>query len=183
VRTEPCGQSNEDRAMTCADCQQQFLDAALNSVLNEDAQAHLTTCQVCRTLDREVRLNLNALSDLRTEVIPTRRPSPLRWYGASAIAAALILAIGLSLRPNSPPIRVETAALPPAPAPSPIALKPVAPKPTVPTSRRRAAHRKPAPVPVPTFTEPVLMRVMSDDPDVVIYWQLDPVPTLGDQAL
>jgi hypothetical protein len=55
---------------------------------------------------------------------------------------------------------------------------PDAPAKPAPVRRARQVHpAKPAPPPA----EPLLVKFLTDDPDIVIYWQIDPVQ--GEQAL
>ena len=153
--------------MTCSEWQVQIFDGELD----RDAVVHLTGCDDCRGLDREVRLNASALAAMREEVIPVRRAR--RWPWLVAAAAVLIAGIGLSYRsaPVVAPPQVASIQLP--------STAPVLPEPVViakPVPVRRSRPVKPA-----QPAEPLLVKFLTDDPDVVVYWLIDPVQ--GEQAL
>ncbi|MEO5923459.1 MAG: hypothetical protein ABIR70_06505 [Bryobacteraceae bacterium] len=162
--------------MTCSECQVQIFECELGS----DAVAHLTTCEECRALDREVLLNAEALSAMRDDVIPVRRAR--RWPWVAAVAAAAVAAIGLSFwmtpyvgpihHPDivadlTPPPVIEAPVVPEIP-------RMILPKPAV-VRRVRAAKR------AVTEEQPLLVKFFTDDPEVVIYWLIDPIQ--GEQAL
>jgi hypothetical protein len=150
--------------MTCSECQLQIFDGELD----RDGAVHLAVCEDCRVLDREVRLNASALAAMREDVLPVRRAR--RWPWMVAAAAAVVLAVvGLSDRP-APVVVLPQVAMVPAPV-APVVASPVKPKPA-----RRARVAKAAPP-----AEPLLVKFLTDDPDVVIYWLIDPVQ--GEQAL
>lgn len=153
--------------MTCSDCQVQIFDGELD----RDAVVHLTGCEDCRVLDREARLNASALAAMRAEVMPVRRAR--RWPWMVAAAAVAVAAIGLSYRPTPVVVPAQVAMVQPVAAVAPVLPAPAAVKPK-PVSRPRPV--KPAPL-----AEPLLVKFLTDDPDVVIYWLVDPVQ--GEQAI
>jgi len=152
--------------MTCSECQVQIFD----SELDRDAVVHLTGCDDCRGLDREVRLNASALAAMREDVMPVRIRR--RWPWLVAVAAVLIAGIGLSYR-SAPVVAPPQVAAIQLPSAAPVLPQPVIAKP-VPVRRLRPV--KPA-----QPAEPLLVKFLTDDPDVVIYWLIDPVQ--GEQAL
>ncbi len=152
--------------MTCSECQVQIFDGDLD----RDAVVHLTGCDDCRGLDGEVRLNASALASMREEVIPARRAR--RWPWLVAAAAAVIAGIGLSYRPAPVVVPPQVATIQPQSV-APLLPEPVVAKP-VPVHRTRPV--KPA-----EPAEPLLVKFLTDDPDIVIYWLIDPVQ--GEQAL
>lgn len=147
--------------MNCADCQTQIFEGELDRA----TIVHITECADCRALDREVRLNSAALAELRNEVIPVRA-ARRRWPWVAAAAAAVIIAA----------VSWPTA---PAPVPSPpvAVLRPVPAAPVMPSvvkAQPVRQARRPRPKPAPQTAEPLMVKFFTDDPDVVIYWLIDP---------
>jgi len=151
--------------MTCSECQVQIFE----DELDRDAAVHLRSCDECRAVHQEARLNALALASMKDEVMPVR--SRRRWPWLVATAAAVLVAVGIAYRPMSVERPVQVAVVPPLPV-APVMPKPVPARP-VPVRRIRPA--KPAPP-----TEPMLVKFLTDDPDVVIYWLID---SQGEQTL
>jgi hypothetical protein len=163
--------------MTCPECEIQIFDGELDAA----ARAHLAGCPACRALEAELRLNLSALSELREEVIPERRAR--RWPWVAAVAAVAVAAAGLALRPAPvaplpavavalpapPPVLETVIETPPPPAPVAAVRKPRTPRPAA-----VLAETPPPP-------QPMLIKFFTEDPNIVIYWIVDPIE--GDQAL
>ena len=141
----------------------------------EEIERHLATCPDCRRLARDLSHTRGLLEDLGDEVpdegalaaVRSRSLAAVRkrsrWPWLVAAAAALAIAIGISAG-----LRI---ARDPAPPPRIVLLMPEAP----------AVSREPAPVPrtaaVATVrpvrqepAEPMVIKFLTDDPDVVIYW-------------
>ena len=172
------------------------LDAGADLPPRETArlQAHLETCAPCRDLARsigesqaglraltEVTLDEDALARWRRGVLariedqPQRRILAWRWAWAAAAAMALVALFAVPRMVRRPPSEVPVAqALPPASAspnrlthpPQPVAqaLPPASATQTVAHHHPRR-HRAPAPA-----AEPLLVRLETSDPNVVIYW-------------
>jgi hypothetical protein len=153
--------------MTCSECQDQIFDGELG----QDALVHLTGCDECRVLDREVRLNASAMAAMREDVVPVR--SRRRWRWVVAAAATVLAVIGFAYRPEPVAVPQQVAVVEPHPV-APVLPKPVAAK-RVPARRVRPAKTVQQPA------EPLLVKFLTDDPDIVIYWLIDPVQ--GEQAL
>ena len=168
------------------------LDAGADLPPRETArlQAHLETCAPCRDLARsigesqaglraltEVTLDEDALARWRRGVLariedqPQRRILAWRWAWAAAATMALValFAVPRMVRrpPSLPPV---SRALPLAseqpqpPAPVAQALPPASASQTVAHHHPRR-HRAPAPA-----AEPLLVKLETSDPNVVIYW-------------
>jgi hypothetical protein len=131
--------------MTCQECE-------LKLGMGEDAGEHVASCAECRWLAEELRLNSIALREMRV------RPR-VHWEWAVAAAAAIVMAIfawkvtGVEKLPL-PPVRIAVVEKPTkaghGPAPH----------------RKAKRHLSPAP-------EPLQVKMLTSDPDVVIYWIVD----------
>jgi len=149
-------------------------------------ESHLGHCGDCRALLEELRAGQALLSELQDEpldealVAQVRRrvlarvaeegPGLARRYWKLALAAALILAAILALpwraAKRQPVARVEPSPrIQPAPAAPPVIVP--ARRPVV----RRHRRAKP-----PRAAAPLLVKFVTDDPNVVIYWLVDRKP-------
>jgi hypothetical protein len=157
-----------NKAMTCGECELLLAQ----DVVSSEVEAHVAGCSGCRSLAAELQANAHALRALGEEVIPVAqvrlRPSHPWWKWTSA-AAALIITLGAAWwasRPAKPPHIVSvdvkvTGVVPKAEAPY---VKAEIPKTLTPA-------RVPI-VPVAN-TEPLKVKMLTPDPDVVIYWLVD----------
>lgn len=162
--------------MTCRECEVLLGDDAFGAAVEE----HLGSCLDCRASAEELRENAAALSAMRDEMLSmapvsarsvtfSRRPRPAIWIGAAA-AAVLLLALA-SLWPRksapvvSPPPPVQIAAavpeLPVLAAAAPVVTRP-----------RKARHKQLKPEPAPEET--MLVKMLTPDPEVVVYWIVGP---------
>jgi hypothetical protein len=145
--------------------------------------AHLEACAECRALADDLRAGQTLLSELRDESLedimaanvrrrvlarlPVKETGVARRYWAWALAAALLLATILTL-----PRRTVR--------PAPIARRQIAPPhiadtpPAIVNVRRPAVRRHRRATPQPS--EPLLVQLVTDDPNIVIYWLVDPKP-------
>lgn len=132
--------------MTCQECE-------IKLGMGEDAALHLAACEECRWLAGELRLNSVALQEMRVH----RR---VRWEWALAVAAAVVVAIGVwkTATPRRPVIMAGHG---PAPQSLPVVKAPVV-----------HAVRKKKVRPAQT-AEPLRVKMLTSDPDVVIYWIVD----------
>jgi anti-sigma factor RsiW len=152
--------------------------------------SHLEACAECQALLEELRASRAALGELRDEpledamvaqvrrrvlaqVNETRRPRPLLWK--LALAAAVVLAVWLALprQARKPVPAVAGVAVPHRvePAPPPAVRAPVV------AVRHRLVRRKRRVEP-PRFSRqaPLLVQLVTDDPNIVIYWVVDQKP-------
>jgi hypothetical protein len=166
--------------MTCQECELLLAREERNRAV----ELHLAECSECRVLAEEMEANAEALRSLRDEEMPVlvvraRRPVR-RWaWAAAAAAAVVILAATVSLREREtppPPSRIGKTSPPPIEFPQPppgFARIPAAPSPK--------PVRTPRPKPVehaPLKEEPLVVKMLTPDPDVVIYWLIEPKETL-----
>lgn len=166
-------------------CQDWELRLALDEA-GPEAEAHLAGCPACRELAAELRANSEVLAALCDEVmppvvLPRRAPSPWRW--AAAVAAMLVS--GLGLWHAYGPVRTPTSTIiVRAPLVDPPRVEPPLPViAQVRTPRRRPAMKRPSWRWV-GFNETTdedgnpateaLVRKVTSDPDVVIYWLIEP---------
>jgi hypothetical protein len=149
-------------------CQEWEIRIADNEI-GPEVEAHLAVCPACRELAEELRANADVLAVMREEAmppvaLPKSAPSPWRW--ASAIAAMLVAGIGLwhawgpvQIPSNTVDVRAPLVDPPRVEPPMPVVAqvrrvsRPV---------RRASGH-----------TEPMMVKLLTPDPDVVIYWLSD----------
>jgi hypothetical protein len=132
--------------MTCPECEVRLAGGEMDGSVEE----HLRACPACQALSDELRENALALGAFRDEELGPRqaRRFPGRKFPwMSAVAAALTLALVI------PGIWRATR---------PVAPEPV--KATTPAEVTVTASLK---------TEPLKVKMLTPDPDVVIYWLID----------
>ena len=153
-----------------------------------EVERHLRECAGCQVLASELQQSLAWLKEEHDEPLPgahflavrarvvaerenQRRPLWRRaWgYGLAAVAVVALLVM-LALRPGRTPVvavrtnrSLTVAALSPPAVREPV----VAPQPHRRVARR-VVKREPAPQP-----EPLIVKLQTDDPNVVIYWIAD----------
>jgi anti-sigma factor RsiW len=155
--------------------------------------AHLETCAECRALAEDLRTSQTILDELRSEPIEdamvaqvrrgvlarlaAEQVRPARRYWTWALAGGLIVGTILTFpRPAAKPVKL--ARTPP--------LQAVVPRGTVSTlppivkaahaavrRHHRAAAKRTAP---PAPGQPLLVQLVTEDPNIVIYWLVDPKP-------
>jgi hypothetical protein len=170
--------------MNCREFEDRIALYAGDDLPAEDAaevERHLGQCPECARFAEEMResqVSLKLLSNsapgpmVRGRVMQAvdRRPGRIPWVAAAA-AACVVIAAGLSWHLREPP-RVEPvpiAAAPPVVIPAP----PPPPPRVVPAIRKRKPKWKPEPVLLAQNTEPLVVKMLTDDPDVVIIWLVD----------
>lgn len=150
-------------------------------------EAHLDTCNGCRVFAGEMRQSQEMLKLLRRELVEDvvfqevrvrtlggiSRDRKTSAWGRSAIAAVLVLALlaGWMWRSRAS-AKLDIAKLDLRPVAAVTPRPALAQAQTAHVARKRLA-RKDAPR-VPSFkSEPLVVKMITDDPDVVIYWLLD----------
>src|SRR5579862_774384 len=155
--------------MTCQECE--LLLAQEDA--SPEVEAHVAGCPACRSLADELQANTHALRAMGGEIVPVApvrlRPSHPWWKWTSAAAAVIITlsAAWLASRPAKPPHIVSidvnvTGVVPKAEVPY---VK--APIPETLTPRTIPAVQAAEP-------EPLRVKMLTPDPDVVIYWLVEP---------
>jgi|HubBroStandDraft_1064217.scaffolds.fasta_scaffold229333_2 hypothetical protein len=156
--------------------------------------AHLEECPGCRALADDLRVGQTLLSELSDEPLadmmaanvrrrvlarlPVEQAGAARRYWKWALAAAIVVAVVLMLpwraekqtEKQAPLARVKQAPPQLAEAPLPIvsAQTPVVRRRHHPAQARHATPPQPG--------EPLLVQLVTDDPNIVIYWLVDPKP-------
>lgn len=153
--------------MTCNECQLQIFDGELDVA----ATAHLGMCEDCRELDREVRLNSAALAELRDEPVPTER-RPRRWqpWVATIAAAAASVFVLWGPREYPPPPEIKPPVVAGGPSYKP-EIRILRERPIVKPKMRIKRQAKPKPV---EQEQPLLVKFITEDPEVVVYWIVEP---------
>ena len=144
-----------------------------------ETERHLVHCASCREFAEGLAQTLAIARVAHAEPIPpaaftalrarvlariAREPRPSRrlaWI--LPLLAAAVLAVVLLPRPVEP---VRTAVTPP---PAPLFQQPVAPADAQPIAPKRPPRARHRPKPRPR-AEPLMVKLITDDPDVVIYW-------------
>jgi hypothetical protein len=149
--------------MTCEECELQLAQ----DDASPEVAAHLAGCPGCRSLAGELQANTHALRALGQEVMPAMtiptRGTP--WWKWTSAAAALIITLGAAWwasRPPKPPQIVSVDVKVTGIAQTQVPLVPSEIPKTL----------TPAIVPVAN-TEPLKVKMLTPDPDVVIYWLVD----------
>jgi len=150
--------------------------------------AHLEACAECRALADDLRAGRMLLGELRDESLEeamsahvrrrvmgrlvAKEGGPARRYWTWALAAIALVAVLVALpwRTEKRVIRVRVA-VPQRTVVTPAAVV------NVPRPIARRHHHPPARHAAPSKSgEPLLVQLVSDDPNIVIYWLVDPKP-------
>jgi len=148
--------------MTCPECE---LALAMEES-RQEIDRHLVECAPCRALAMEIRTNSVALSAMAGDELPevrfvvmaqirdqTRTRRVMRWgWALAAVAAAVVILFELPREQTIAPPPLRIAVIPPK-----IETPPVAPK-------RVVRENK---------TAPLTVKMLTGDPNVVIYWQIE----------
>lgn len=148
--------------MTCAECE---LLLAQDEIVPE-VEEHVSGCSSCRSLATELQANAHAMRALGAEHVsapPMRVRPSYPWWKWTSAAAALIVTFGAAWfvsRPPKPPqivsIDVNVTGVVPA---------------TVPVEKAAIPQTIASTV---AYTEPLRVKMLTPDPDVVIYWLIEP---------
>jgi hypothetical protein len=163
--------------MTCHECELALAGEAVEEC-RDLIDRHLAECAACREFAGELRANCEVFAAFSADPIPpvsisvTPRPRPVQWQWAAAIAAMLVLALTITFAKRSGH-RIRPAADAPVPQ---IAAVHEAPEPSLPAIMpvRHRAPRRSRPTPAQSKEPHILqVKMLTDDPDVVIYWQIE----------
>jgi hypothetical protein len=167
--------------MNCRECQERImLDAA-----NAEVERHLETCAECREFRASLHEVLGLLEETHDQALGDSQLAPVRdrvrariaserrswrpvWAGGAA-AAAVFLMLWVGKRHERPATEHER----PIASALPIAPRPAAVPAAVPKPKLRARVHRVRKVPPPPPAEPLTVKLITDDPNVVIYWIID----------
>ncbi|MGH9646150.1 MAG: anti-sigma factor family protein [Bryobacteraceae bacterium] len=151
--------------MKCQECE---LLLAQNEN-DTEVDAHLAGCPGCRSLSDELRSNAHAMSAMSEEIIPVapvRLPALQPWWRWTSAAASVIITLGAAWMVSRPP-------KPPHIASIDVNVTGILPKAEVPYVKAEIPTKlTPAILPAAN-TEPLRVKMLTPDPDVVIYWLVD----------
>jgi len=149
--------------MKCQECELLLADEQRTA----EVEAHLVECAACRSFARELRANFEALGELRDEPLPIRAG---RWRTyAMAAAAALVVGLGIAYYWSQREIHAPAFVAVNKPAVS-VAVPKLETEPVMPTPRPRHI----APVRRTANQQELLVKMETEDPEVVIYWLIEP---------
>lgn len=175
--------------MNCSEWEERialYIGADVPASERAEVERHLAECPGCQVFASGTKESLNLLRDahqdvpdpahfaaVRARVLATleaeRRPWWRRgWiYGAALAAAAVLLVVASLPAPKPQPHQVAVVTVPPVRTTAPPA----------PAKVRRVRHvhrtiqRAPvAPIATPVGTKPIVVKLVTDDPNIVIYW-------------
>ena len=151
-----------------------------------EVELHLADCQQCREEAEQLRWTRSLLGELGEETpeesavaavrarVLERISEPRRWRWAAPIAAGLFLTLGLSglyhlwlsEPPGSEPPQIVLAPIEvPSPPPPPVVKQLPVPPPPLSNTVQTASVK-----PMEAEVEPMVIKILTDDPNVVIYW-------------
>jgi hypothetical protein len=162
----------------CQEWEERIALAAGGDLDDGDLEQHLAECRHCAATFAAVRDSLALLQETHAEPIAEADYAAVRarvlsridshrsrrWLWAPALAAAAIAAIALVTLPSVPPPPPIVAAAPPVPAAA------FAPTRAAKVSERSASARRRPTAKPRVLSPPVLVKFVTDDPNVVIYW-------------
>ncbi len=149
--------------MTCQECELLLADREAEA----SADDHLRGCAECRAFQDDLRANALALSSLRDDELPRVKTSKRRPAHAWIAAAAAAILLGLVLHRSPHPQQVTAPVTGPIKVTAQLVREPApAVKPAV-RHKRKPARREVHP------EQPLLVKMLTPDPDVVVYWLVD----------
>jgi len=174
--------------MNCGDWEERIALYAGGDLAPEEARAverHLAECAGCQRLLSGLREGLRFVgaahaepveeahfAAVRARVLSELERGPARgWrrpWAYAMVAAALLLAIALWPRPSA---RIVAPA-PPAPVAAVARVQPAGPV-AAPAVHHRTRPRKIVLVKAEEPAEPLVVKLLTDDPNVIIYWITD----------
>jgi hypothetical protein len=178
--------------MNCRECEFALGCDETNAAVEE----HLRGCGSCRQLLEELKANADAFESMSLEEMPRVRVGRPVWPAAIALAAAAValLLIAIPRVEKLPPVhyalapmKIEIPAIRPVDTPATTGVRENGHPPlpdgrgsvstvrTISTMRSRAREQAVSGL-VSTHGQPLMVKMLTDDPNVVIYWQID-----GDQ--
>ena len=158
--------------MKCEECERLLALNDVNGDVNPEVGEHVAGCSGCRSLAAELQENAGAMRVLGEEVMPVA-PMQLRpaypWWKWTSAAAAVVITLGAAWwasRPVKPPQIVSID----------VKVTGVVPKAEVPYVKAEIPQTLTSRV-IPAVriahAEPLRVKMLTPDPDVVIYRLVD----------
>lgn len=170
--------------MTCRDFEPLIALYVEGDVADLELERHLSRCADCRGLLEDLRASQAAVKDLASEAVDpallaTVRSGVLaridgrgrvvwRWTAALAAAVALLVVLALPARKPAPPPRPTIAKAPPK-SPDPVQAAAADDRPR-PRPRSHVTHARKS---RPGAGPPLVVKMLTDDPNIVIIWLVD----------
>ena len=175
--------------MNCSDWEERIALHAGGDLPSEEAaevERHLRECAGCQVLASGLKQSLALLKEAHEDPLPAAHFSAVRarvvaeleqarrpmwqWAWSLGLAAALVaLLVMLALRPGRTPVAVRSNRSLTVAALSPPGVRESV---SAPPPHRRVVRRKVNREPTPQL-EPLIVKLQTDDPNVVIYWIAD----------
>jgi hypothetical protein len=154
--------------MNCRECELLVASGDFDAAAAE----HLQECVECRVLADELHQNAAAFAAMREADMPVMKPvvprpkTAVAWVAAAAAAViAVVVASAVWMRGTEPANSRAWVQMPAAPTielPAPQTQSTTTERPPHP---KALAHKQ-----APPAEEPLMVKMLTGDPDVVIYW-------------
>jgi anti-sigma factor RsiW len=155
-----------------------------------EVERHLAACAGCQVFASGIRqslallreahaepLDASAFAAVRARVIGEleRRPARRWWLALAAVCAAALVAAIFAIRTTPPgrPVALRAAPTPQVEVPRLIEPSPAPPPAVVVRVHHRRPRREPAVEAPKAETQPLVVKMVTDDPNIVIYWIAD----------
>jgi len=176
-----------------------FVEGDLEPARAAELEVHLVSCEVCRELEAEMRESQTLLKNLRQERVSSAALSSVRsrvleqvsatrvrpvWgrlvYALAGAMFVAVVSVSLVLHNTKPESKtvaevIHPDAVVPSARPS-VKVQPIVPPAPVERRTHRSAPRANQKISEPTTSEApkeVVVKLLTDDPNVVIYWLVD----------
>jgi anti-sigma factor RsiW len=182
--------------MNCRDWEEKialYEGGDLSAALVTEVEEHLAECAGCRVIASRIRASMELARSAHEEPIAegyytavrsavlgqlTEKRNPWwrrMWVHGLAVGVALLIMLVRWRSPEKPTVHLADV----RPNQTPILTQPIAPRPektSPPRPIRQAPRRVFAtvrPLPSPPSLEPLVVKLVTSDPDIVIYWIAD----------
>ena len=170
-----------------------YLGGDLDAAESAEVERHLGECVGCQVFASGMKDTLAFLRDVHREEIAPAHFTAMRtrvlerlegrrkrtWVCGLVAAAALAVVLAVTLTPRGTRTPQHTAVVTPAPPSAPPRVEtPIVHAEVAKRPRRRphvpvALARTSPKVPAATPAEPLMVKMETSDPNVIIYWQVD----------
>jgi hypothetical protein len=157
--------------MTCSERERDLALYASGDLFEPELEQHVAGCATCSKYVEDMRALLGELAGDAAPATPViasvvlgrirRRRYGWAAFAATAAAASVLIAVMVSML--SRPVETISVTL----------RAPAAPVVTLPVARGKAQPLRRPGKPAAPPAEPIVVKLVTDDPDVVIYWITD----------